>query len=283
MIQLGRVVRVLALSLLVGMPWAGGGSGTSLAQLIDYDIVYVRQPRYGDTVNTTWPEVSHPAEIDPGADLMLLHPDGSEEVLVDTGGVSSVTDPFVSFDGKWVYYSLFYDPRQHQHAARPVARRRRHLSHPSGDQGGRAAHLRRVHPQHRRRQLRRIESAQPGLGVRLSRLRDSQPRPGPGRRREDRVHQQSQRLRAAAAATRARPCSSSSWTKTAATSRQIAPMNIGSALHPTPLQDGRLMFSTRRHRAIATSACGGSGRSIPTAATGRRWSAPSTRRRRSTS
>src|SRR5262245_36138659 len=69
----------------------------------DYDIVYVRQPRYGNTTNTTWPEVAHPASLEPGADLMLLHPDGSEELLV-AGGNGAVTDPFVSFDGRFVYY-----------------------------------------------------------------------------------------------------------------------------------------------------------------------------------
>lgn len=31
------------------------------AQPVDYDVVYVRQPRFGDDVNTTWPEVFHPA------------------------------------------------------------------------------------------------------------------------------------------------------------------------------------------------------------------------------
>ena len=77
--------------------------------VVPYDIVYVRQPRYGDSTNTTWPEVFHPARIDPGADLMLLHPDGSEERLLE-GGEGSVTDPFVSFDGQWVYYSYFYAP-----------------------------------------------------------------------------------------------------------------------------------------------------------------------------
>jgi hypothetical protein len=76
---------------------------------VPYDIVYVRQPRFGDATNTTWPEVFHPARIDPGADLMLLHPDGTEEVLVEAG-TGSVTDPFVSFDAQWVYYSYFYDP-----------------------------------------------------------------------------------------------------------------------------------------------------------------------------
>jgi hypothetical protein len=76
----------------------------------DYDIVYVRQARFGDDVNTIWPEVFHPARMDPGADLMLLHEDGSEEVLV-AGGVGGVTDPFVSFDGQSVYYSYFPDLR----------------------------------------------------------------------------------------------------------------------------------------------------------------------------
>ena len=83
---------------------------TPAAGALPYDVVYVRQPRYGDATNTTWPEVFHPARIDPGADLMLLHPDGSEEVLV-AGGIGAVTDPFVSFDAQWVYYSYFPDAR----------------------------------------------------------------------------------------------------------------------------------------------------------------------------
>ena len=97
------------------------------AQPVDYDIVYVRQPRFGDNQNTTWPEIFHPGRIDPGADLMLLHPDGSEEVLVDCTNCS-VTDPFISFDAQWIYYALF-------HARDPTA------------------HPWRVHAQHRRRQL----------------------------------------------------------------------------------------------------------------------------------
>ena len=39
---------------------------------------------------------------------MLLHPDGSEEVLVP-GGKGAVTDPYVSFDGNSVYYAYFPD------------------------------------------------------------------------------------------------------------------------------------------------------------------------------
>lgn len=77
---------------------------------VDYDIVYVRQARFGDNVNTIWPEVGRPGRIDPGADLILRRPDGSEEVLVSCT-VCSVTDPMVSFDAQWVYYSLFHDVR----------------------------------------------------------------------------------------------------------------------------------------------------------------------------
>ena len=86
-------------------------SGVAEGEPVDYDVVYVRQPRFGDETNTTWPEVFHPARADPGADLMLLHPDGTEEILVDCT-VCSVTDPVLSFDARLVYYSLFHDLTQ---------------------------------------------------------------------------------------------------------------------------------------------------------------------------
>jgi hypothetical protein len=76
-----------------------------------YDLIYVRQPRNGDNQHITWPEVFHPGTFEPGSDLMLLHPDGSEEVLV-AAGYGAVTDPFVAFDGEWVYYSFVADARQ---------------------------------------------------------------------------------------------------------------------------------------------------------------------------
>ena len=100
--------RTLNCVLLAGVSlWAAPLPG----QTVSYDIVYVRQPRYGNGTNTIWPEVAHPARAEPGADLVLLHPNGSQEILVDCT-VCSVTDPFVSFDGQWVYYSLFHDLTQ---------------------------------------------------------------------------------------------------------------------------------------------------------------------------
>ncbi len=75
-----------------------------------YDIVYVRAPRYGDITNTKWPEVINPVQMEPGADLMLLHPNGTEEVLFAAGN-GAVVDPVPSFDAKWVYFSYFPDVR----------------------------------------------------------------------------------------------------------------------------------------------------------------------------
>jgi hypothetical protein len=77
----------------------------------DYDIVYVRTPRKGNKPHSSrWPDASLPLNVDAGGDLMLLHPNGKEELLV-AGGNGSVTDPFVSFDGEWVFYSHFEDLR----------------------------------------------------------------------------------------------------------------------------------------------------------------------------
>jgi hypothetical protein len=78
---------------------------TDPAVRYDYDIVYVRAPRFGDKGRTRWTEIAHPALMDAHADLMLLHPDGSEEVLVKGGEDGAITDPMVSYDGEWVYYS----------------------------------------------------------------------------------------------------------------------------------------------------------------------------------
>jgi hypothetical protein len=72
----------------------------------DYDIVYVRVPRQ-DGVRSHWAEVGAPHYMDPGGDLVLLHPDGKEELLVAGGVDGSIADPVVSFDGVWVYYAHF--------------------------------------------------------------------------------------------------------------------------------------------------------------------------------
>ncbi len=79
----------------------------------DFDIVYVRAPRAGDKIHKRfYTDFSQPVTLEPGADLMLLHPDGREELLVP-GGDGSITDPMVSFDAQWVYFTHIYNLRKH--------------------------------------------------------------------------------------------------------------------------------------------------------------------------
>jgi hypothetical protein len=77
----------------------------------DYPIVYVRVPRpypkayYG--INHLNQAGLHQTNA-PGAELRLLHPNGRDESLVAVTAQESITDPVVSFDGRWVYYAKFH-------------------------------------------------------------------------------------------------------------------------------------------------------------------------------
>ena len=85
----------------------------------DYDIVYVRARRAGDKIHKRfYADFSQPVTMEPGADLMLLHPDGSEELLVE-GGKGSITDPVISFDGQWAYYVHIYNLENHNQWSPP--------------------------------------------------------------------------------------------------------------------------------------------------------------------
>jgi hypothetical protein len=115
---------VLSLSLLVGSTAVGqekkGNAmlnvnppaiATDASVKYDYDIVYVRAPRKGDDKQIAWTEVFNPLRAEPGSDLMLLHPNGQEEVLVPAGD-DAITDPFVSFDGESVYYARIHNVKK---------------------------------------------------------------------------------------------------------------------------------------------------------------------------
>jgi hypothetical protein len=214
------------------------------APAVPYDIVYVRQPRFGDNVNTTWPEVAHPASIDPGADLMLLHPDGREERLV-AGGVGAVTDPFVSFDAQWVYYSFFYDVRPQGY------NNQRGLPYLGAD-------LFRVNLQTRAIEQLTFQEFTPNTGA--GHFDESNPVDPPGT--YDRLGYGILNLAPAPLAGGRVVFTSNRngfvpprgltnptlqlfvMDDDGGNVTQIAPMNIGSALHPTPLADGRLLFSS---------------------------------------
>ena len=75
---------------------------------VPYDIVYVRAPRAGDDTFVRLPDVFYPTAMPAGSDLMLLRSDGTEDVLYPAGK-GAVLDPVVSFDAKWVYFSYIPD------------------------------------------------------------------------------------------------------------------------------------------------------------------------------
>ncbi len=225
----------------------------SLAQPVstEYDLVYVRMPRHGDDQNTIWPEVFHPARMEPGADLMLLHPDGSEEVLVE-GGDGAVTDPYISFDAEWVYYSYFPDLRPER-----LNRQRQHLPMDGAD-------IFRIHLSSRAIEQLTFGEFTPNTGA--GRWDESNPLdPAPGYNR------------LGYGVINSGPCPLPGG-KIAFTSNRngfeppkgytsptlqlfvmdedgsnvtpIAPMSLSSALHPTVLMDGRLMFGSHENQGL---------------------------------
>jgi hypothetical protein len=82
----------------------------------DFPIVYVRAPRLSSDGRSRWTEVGHPRTMQPGADLVILSPDGQEEVLVAVTEDESIADPYVSFDAQSVYYAKFHDGLGHKGA-----------------------------------------------------------------------------------------------------------------------------------------------------------------------
>jgi len=215
------------------------------AEAIDYDIVYVRQPRFGNNTNTLWPEVFHPARLDPGADLMLLRTNGTEEDLV-AGGLGSVTDPFISFDAQWCYYAYFPNLQPAQ-----LNNQREFLPYQGSD-------IYRIHLTSREIQRLTFQEFTPNTGA--GNWHTNNP-----------VDPPSQFNRLGYGIINLGPCPlpggrvaftsnrNGFWPTKPFTSptlqlfvmdedgkniTPISPMTIGSALHPTPLRDGRMMFSS---------------------------------------
>lgn len=219
------------------------------AQALPYDLVYVRQPRKGDNEHITWPEVFHPGTFEPGSDLVLLHPDGSEEILVAAGN-GAVTDPFVAFDGEWVYYSLIAD-------ARPEAGnyQRGYLPYSGAD-------IYRIHVPTRQIEQLTHQEFTPNTGA--GHWDESNPVGGPlGAAGEfNRLGYGILNLGPAPVAggkivftsNRNGFVPTKGYTNPTlqlfvmdadgSNVTPIAPMTIGSALHPTPLKDGRILFSS---------------------------------------
>jgi hypothetical protein len=217
----------------------------------DYDIVYVRALRAGDKVHKRfYTDFSQPVTMEPGADLMLLHPDGREELLVP-GGDGSITDPFVSFDGAWVYYSHIRNLQKRSQWSPPRE----------------GADIYKIHLKSRR--IVRLtdqtftpntgaanwssdfRKAEPGKSYLESGVFNMGPCPLPGGRIAFTSNRDgfrpSKGYPAIALQLFVMDDSDSGLGKNI---EKIGHLNIAGALHPVPLVDGRIMFSTLESQGI---------------------------------
>jgi hypothetical protein len=208
---------------------------------IDYDIVYVRAPRYvtknGKQKPSAWPEIAHPTNIDAGYDLVLLRPDGTEEVLVE-GGEGSVADPYVSFDGESVYYAYFYLGKL-----------------------GTGSDIYRVHVKSKKVDRLTHQESTPNTGcLAVAEGGQRQANPPVGRGVYNLGPCPLPGGRVAFTSTRDQVKVPRGYPKVAnqlftmdadgANVEKIGHINIGSALHPVVLKDGRVIFSTLESQGI---------------------------------
>jgi hypothetical protein len=102
------------------------GARADVVRPLPYDLLYVRTPYFGagpEATNSAWPDTVRPLTPDPGAQLVRLKRDGNREVLFPQEryrsllgtpagkplSAGSVSDPNVSFDGKWVLFTWYHD------------------------------------------------------------------------------------------------------------------------------------------------------------------------------
>ena len=215
--------------------------GISTDQSVEYDypIVYVRVPRpYPKEYN----HLNHLNQAGlhqtnaPGAELRLLQPDGRDESLVTVEPLESITDPAVSFDGQWVYFAKFHEMGTKEDAHMTRIRSRR------------GSDIYKVHvPTGKVVQLTHQEQT-PNTGV-VAAGTESHPRgvhnlapcPVAGGRLvfvSDRNGYRGVREQSQAAVQLFVMDDDGSNVEL------IAPMNLGGALHPVPMKDGRVMFSS---------------------------------------
>jgi hypothetical protein len=202
----------------------------------DYDIVYVRAPRFGDEKATRWAEVFNPLNLDPGSDLVLLHPDGSEDVLVE-GGDGAIADPYVSFDGRWIYYVLFHDQTKQAAWGYP--------------QGG--SDLYKIHVASRKIVRLTHQERTPNTGILSDKETQGMPvfNLGPCPAPDGQVVFTSNRnfFEAPKGYTRG-SFQLFAMDKDGANVEMIGYLNLASALHPVILRDGRVMFSSYESQAL---------------------------------
>src|SRR6478735_7053687 len=234
---------------LVGKPNSKGPFNVTIPKVstdstikYDYDIVYVRTPRKGNKpYSTRWPDATLPLNVDTGGDLMLLHPDGTEEVLVP-GGKGSVTDPFVSFDGEWVFYSHFED-----------------LSRRAGQTSG-PADIYKIHVRTKKvvrlthqeftpntgaaKWAKDFRTPEPGKTTQPYPICNLGPCPLPGGRVMFTSNRNGFEMPRGNNLGFNQPFQLFVMDDDGSNVEMIGHLNIASALHPVPLKDGRVMFSS---------------------------------------
>jgi hypothetical protein len=205
------------------------------AATVAYDIVYVRAPRAGDDKQIRWADVFGPMNLEPGSDLVLLHPDGKEEVLV-AAGKGAVADPCVSFDAQWVYYSYFpsLDPISPLTSA-PT---------PGAD-------IYKINLASRKTVRLTNQEYTPNTGVRDSKLPYGIYNMGPCPIAGGKVVFTSNR-NGFVPPKRYTPVTSQLFVMDddGSNVEPIAPMTLGAALHPFQLKDGRIAFSTQEAQGL---------------------------------
>jgi RNA polymerase sigma factor (sigma-70 family) len=201
---------------------------------LDYPIVYVRVPRPPEGDDRIWMN-THPAIAAPrGSELMLWRPDGKEEVLVPVQEHEAICDPYVSFDGEWVYYVKFHDVSK------------RALVQDYGPHTSAGSDIYKVHvPTRKIVQLTHGELTANTGTLKMPKSRAAVCNLGPCPVPGGKVAFTSDR-NAFRAVHAGQP-----WTQQlfvmdddGSNVECIGHLNLGTALHPTILKDGRLLFST---------------------------------------
>jgi len=206
---------------------------------VDYPIVYVRVPRpypaRYDGINHLNQAGLHQTNA-PGAELRLLHPDGRDESLVPVTESESITDPAVSFDGQWVYYSKFH----HMDTGATAS-----MTKLQSKQG---ADLYKIHLRSRKivqltNQERTPNTGAVPAGVESHRrgVHNLGPCPVPG----GRLAFVSDRNGVRGVREETQPAAQLFiMDDDGKNVEMIGHLNLGAALHPVPLKDGRIMFSS---------------------------------------
>lgn len=205
---------------------------------LDFPVAYVRVPRpypkEYDGINHLNQAGLHQTNA-PGAELRLLHPDGRDESLVPVEPHESILDPAVSFDGQWVYFAKFHD----------MGRGEAHMSRLRSRKG---ADVYKVHVPTRRVVRLTAQERTPNTGA-VPAGTESHPRGvhnlAPCPVAGGRVVFVSDRNGYRGVREQTQPALQLFvMDDDGGNVELIGPMNLGTALHPVALKDGRVMFSS---------------------------------------